>query len=64
MQHGRFQVYNVIGGIAWVNLFVWAGFFFGNLPLIRDHFGLVTLGIIAVSMLPMLVMIFRREPAA
>ncbi|HYP80312.1 MAG TPA: DedA family protein [Steroidobacteraceae bacterium] len=61
MHHGRFQAYNIAGGVAWVNLFTWAGYFFGNLPLIRDHFGLVTLGIIAVSMLPMLVMIFRKD---
>jgi membrane-associated protein len=61
MHHGRFQVYNIIGGVAWVNLFVWTGFAFGNVPLIKNNFGLVTLGIIAVSMLPMLVMIFRRD---
>ena len=61
MHHGRFQVYNFIGGIAWVNIFIWAGYFFGNIPLIKNNFGLVTLAIIAVSMLPMLVMIFRRE---
>jgi len=61
MPHGRFQVYNIIGGMAWVNLFIWAGFAFGNVPLIKNNFGLVTLAIIAVSMLPMLVMIFRRE---
>jgi membrane-associated protein len=61
MPHGRFQAYNIIGGVAWVNLFIWAGYFFGNIPLIRNNFGLVTLGIILVSMLPMLVMIFRRE---
>lgn len=61
MHHGRFQVYNIIGGVAWVNLFIWAGFFFGNIAFIKNNFGLVTLAIVAVSMLPMLVMIFRRE---
>lgn len=61
MHHGRFQVYNLIGGIAWVNLFVWAGYFFGNIPLIRDNFGLVTIAIIVVSLLPMAMMIFRRD---
>ena len=61
MHHGRFQVYNLIGGIAWVNLFVWAGYFFGNIPLIRDNFGLVTIAIVVVSLLPMILMIVRRE---
>jgi membrane-associated protein len=61
MHHGRFQVYNLIGGAAWVNLFIWTGYFFGNIPLIQNNFGLVTIGIILVSMLPMLVMVLRRE---
>jgi membrane-associated protein len=61
MHHGRFQAYNVAGGLAWVNLFIWAGYFFGNVPLIKNNFGLVTIAIIAVSMLPMLVMVLRRE---
>jgi membrane-associated protein len=43
-----------------VNLFVWAGYFFGNLPLIKNNFGLVTIGIIIVSMLPMAVMMIRQ----
>ena len=64
MHHGRFQVYNFIGGIAWVNIFIWAGYFFGNIPLIKNNFGLVTIAIILVSMLPMLVMIFRRDRSA
>lgn len=61
MHHGRFQSYNFIGGILWVNLFIWAGYFFGNIPLIRDNFGLVTIAIVVVSLLPMILMIVRRE---
>ncbi|MEO6185655.1 MAG: DedA family protein [Steroidobacteraceae bacterium] len=61
MHYGRFQSYNVLGGVAWVNLFVWTGYFFGNIPLIRNNFGFVTIGIIVVSMLPMLVMLLRRK---
>jgi membrane-associated protein len=61
MHYGRFQTYNIAGGVIWVNLFVWAGYLVGNLPLIKNNFGLVTLAIIVVSMLPMLVMFLRRE---
>jgi membrane-associated protein len=66
MHYGRFQAYNVIGAVLWVNLLTWAGYFFGNLPLVRDNFGLVTLGIIVISMLPMMVMLVnqRRESRA
>jgi membrane-associated protein len=52
MPYARFQVYNVIGGTAWVLLFIWAGFFFGNIPVIKNHFGFVTIGIILVSLIP------------
>lgn len=61
MHHGRFQVYNLIGGVAWVNLFIWTGYFFGNIPFIKNNFGLVTIAIIVVSMLPMLAMILKRQ---
>jgi membrane-associated protein len=64
MHLGRFQAYSMLGALAWVNLFVWAGYFFGNIAVIRNHFGLVTIGIIVVSMLPMVVMLLRRKSAA
>jgi membrane-associated protein len=54
MPPGRFQLYNVIGGVAWVSLFLCGGFLFGNLPIVKDNFGLVTLLIILLSLLPML----------
>lgn len=59
MHFGRFSAYNAVGGIAWVGLFLWGGHLFGNLPAVRGNFGLVTIGIIAVSMLPMVVMAVR-----
>jgi membrane-associated protein len=52
MPYARFQTYNVLGGVAWVLLFIWAGYFFGNIPLIKNNFGLVTIGIIVVSLIP------------
>jgi membrane-associated protein len=52
MPYGRFQAYNVAGGLAWVLSFTWAGYFFGNIPFIKDNFGLVTIGIVVVSLLP------------
>jgi membrane-associated protein len=52
MPYGRFQAYNVAGGLAWVLSLTWAGYFIGNIPLIKDNFGVVTIVIIAVSLLP------------
>jgi len=53
MPYARFQAYNVFGGVTWVLLLVWAGYFFGNIPIIKDNFGVVTIGIIFVSLLPL-----------
>jgi membrane-associated protein len=52
MPYGRFQAYNVAGGLGWVLSLTWAGYFFGNIPIIKENFGVVTILIIVVSLLP------------
>jgi membrane-associated protein len=52
MNYMKFITYNVVGAILWVGLFVGAGFFFGNLPFVRENIKVVILGIIIVSVLP------------
>jgi membrane-associated protein len=54
MTYGTFAFYNVLGGVAWVGLCIGAGYAFGNVPIVKNNFTLVTLGIIAVSLLPAL----------
>lgn len=54
MTPASFVVYNAIGAIAWVSLCLGAGWFFGNIPVIKNNFSLVTIGIVFVSVLPML----------
>jgi len=61
MSYARFLGYNLAGGFAWVLLFVWGGYLFGNVPLVKSHFGLVTLIIIAVSLVPLAGAILRRS---
>lgn len=53
MSYPAFISYNIFGGIVWVALFTFAGYFFGNIPFIRDHFSLVVLAIVFISVLPM-----------
>jgi membrane-associated protein len=53
MPYSKFFFYNVTGAIAWVLIFVVAGYLFGNIPFVRDNFAFVALGIVAVSLLPM-----------
>jgi membrane-associated protein len=52
MDYGRFQLFNVLGAVSWVLTFVIGGYLFGNIPIIRDNFGIVTLAIIVGSLLP------------
>src|SRR5512135_89074 len=61
MSYGYFFSYNVFGGIAWVGLFTAAGYLFGNIPFIRENFSFVTLGIVLVSVVPMLLEALRAR---
>jgi membrane-associated protein len=54
MNRMRFWMFNVSGAICWVGLFLTAGFYFGNMPVIKRNFSLVILGIIVVSVLPVI----------
>lgn len=53
MHYGRFISFNVIGGIIWIFLFTLGGYYFGNIPAVKDNFTLVIFGIILISILPM-----------
>ena len=52
MTYRKFIAYNVIGGVGWVAICLGAGFFFGNLQLVKDHFSLVILAIVIISVIP------------
>ena len=53
MQPAAFALYNLIGAVGWVGLCLGAGWLFGNVPIIKENFSLVTIGIVIVSLLPM-----------
>jgi membrane-associated protein len=55
MRYPVFALYNVAGGVLWVGICVGAGYLFGNVPVIKNNFSLVALGIVAVSLIPMVV---------
>jgi membrane-associated protein len=52
MVYGRFIVYNIIGGITWVGTCILAGYFFGNIPAVKENFALVIIAIVGVSIIP------------
>ena len=52
MSYAKFATYNIAGGILWIGSLLFAGYLFGNIPIVKDNFGLVVIGIIIVSILP------------
>ncbi len=61
MTYGRFLSYNIIGGILWIAVCVFAGYFFGNIPIVKQNFSLVILAIIIISVMPGVVEIIRHR---
>ena len=65
MNRAKFFAYNLLGGFLWVTIFIWGGYLFGNVPLIKENFGIVTIAIIVISVMPVVWELMRggRKPA-
>jgi len=61
MSYSRFLTYNVAGGLLWIALFVFGGYFFGNIPVIKENFGLVIIAIIIISILPAVIEVWKEK---
>lgn len=61
MTYPKFILYNIIGGITWVAIFVYSGYFFGSIPLIKNNFGLVIIVIILISVVPILMELMKKR---
>lgn len=57
----KFMIYNALGGICWVLLFLCLGYFFGNIPVVADHFSLVVIGIVLLSLLPIIIAFIKGK---
>lgn len=60
MPYGKFLSYNIFGGLLWVGLFVLGGYFFGNIPLVRENFTAAIFIIIFISILPVLIKVVKH----
>jgi len=61
MKYGHFISYNVVGGIIWPALFLFGGYFFGNIAFIKNHFSLVVIAIVLISLLPAVIEVLRNR---
>jgi len=61
MSYRKFIFYNIVGGVSWVLLFVFGGYFFGNIPFVKDNFSFVIMGILIISVMPMLIEYIRQR---
>ncbi|KEY60083.1 DedA family protein [Serratia sp. DD3] len=64
MNYRHFAVYNVVGALVWVLLFTYAGYMFGDLPIVQENLKLLIVAIIVVSILPGIIEIWRHKRAA
>ena len=61
MDYGKFLTYNFIGGVVWVSLFTFLGFFFGNIPIVKENFEIAILAVIFISLIPPIVEWWRER---
>jgi len=61
MSYLKFSIYNLIGGFLWVSSFIWAGYFFGNIPFVKKNFTIVIFVIIIISLLPAVIEFIRHK---
>ena len=64
MSYGRFISYNVFGGLVWIAIFLFGGYFFGNIPFVKNNFTLVILAIILISVMPAVIEFLNQRSKA
>ena len=64
MKYMKFITYNVLGGLLWIFSLVGGGYFFGNLPEVKNNFSLVIFAVVVISVLPVIIGLFRQNSTA
>lgn len=64
MGYKKFLQYNVVGGVGWISICLFGGYWFGNIPIVKQNFTIVVLGIVVVSILPAVVEYIRHKYVA
>lgn len=61
MSYGRFISYNIVGGLIWISAFIFGGYYFGNIPIVKKNFTLVIMAIIVISVMPGVIEFLRHK---
>src|SRR3989339_338642 len=61
MKYQQFFSYNVIGGILWVSIATFSGYFFGNIKFVKEHFSLVIISVVVISLIPIIIEIIKKK---
>ena len=64
MTYTRFAFYNVIGALLWIGTMLFGGYLFGNIPIVKENFGLVVIAIIVASLVPVALQFVRPRAAS
>jgi membrane-associated protein len=63
MHYNHFLLYNLLGAFSWVFIGLGAGYFFGNIPFVQEHFSMVVLAIVFISLIPILITNIKQRRA-
>ncbi|MBA2905644.1 membrane-associated protein [Clostridium saccharobutylicum] len=61
MEYSKFIVLDIIGSVPWILVYVGGGYFFGNIPIVKDNFSLVLIGVVLLSILPVLIPHMKKK---
>ena len=64
MNYRQFFLLSAFGSICWINIFVWSGYYFGNLPSVKQNFHFVIIGVICISVLPIIIEFLKSKKTA
>ena len=59
MNYSKFLLYNIVGGLLWISIFLFLGYFFGNIPFVKENFELTVLIIILISVIPVIIEVIK-----